>query len=118
MTKELAQQIVDILKGSKDFATEQMPDVVQQYLHFSHVVRPIALVFCIIMLSICIKVCIGLRNVDDIDDMKLREALKMFFCAVGAFSFSVALIVEINANIMLFLTPKVYVLEWLKGFIN
>lgn len=104
----LIQQVVDLIKGSKEFVLSQAPDFIRQFVIYSYLNTLGDLVFSSICLAIVVKCTFYLRkNWDEIED------IGRFFGPVGVIVgglFAVlAMISNLNDLVVIHFAPKVYI---------
>lgn len=116
MTKELAKEIVEILKSTKSLVTEQMPDVVSQYIVAQSSIASMYIwIFGTIsvILLIAFIIYIGLKISDNDTEMLVPTIL--LFSLIFSIPF-ITCLYNIQTNIMIKTAPKAFILEWLSNF--
>jgi hypothetical protein len=126
--KELESKLVEVISSIsdsvgqvKDFTVEQLPDVAQQYILFGMIWETIALAIFLILSACSIKIVIwGIK--------KNRTALDYYdgdygFAAiisggVGSIVFSVLLVAQIQQVLLVFLAPKLYLIQGLANLVK
>ena len=115
---ENAQEIFEWIKQAKDFAVEQSPLVVQELIHYRTVVCGITMcafvfMFLLILIGSITWYYYCLKSTDP-------DTFLIAFCftiipllILGGYSIS-----WINNFLLIYLAPRVYVLEYFKDLIN
>jgi len=116
MTKEIAQEIIKILKNTGGFVAEQAPDVVNQYLTFQIKMTSIYLgisgfICTVILVFFLIWIVLSIKD-KWYDDISTFTIAGTFINLIPFFWF----LCELRSYIMIRTAPKVFVLEWLKTF--
>jgi hypothetical protein len=122
MNKELESKLVEVISSIsdsvtqvKDFAVEQLPDVAQQYILFGMVWEAIALAIFLILSACSIKIVIwGIKN-NAISDTGICAIL---FGGIGSIIFSLLSIAQIQQVLLVFLAPKLYLIQGLANLVK
>lgn len=113
----LIEQVVEIVKGTKDFAVAQAPDFVRQFVIYSYIDTVGWLLFNLVALAAAIGGIMYLRHHwDDLQD--LGQFLgSTGVLVVGGFS-SFGTIANIDDLISLYFAPKVYIVMHIASCLN
>lgn len=125
MNEELQGKLVEIIGSiqtaagkASDFALEQLPDVAQSYVAYGRVSTLTALTVCVgalIAYGLTLRLCFARRNEDDGVSLFFVGILGGVFVAMPAF---IASLVYLNAAILVWLAPKVWLLRELAGLVK
>ncbi len=116
--ERLLKIIADNLEQGKEFVVEQAPDVLQQLILWQKVESLLALCFCACLFLIGtlvfyknIKIINKAKTIDDVASSVIIVTLSG---VVSIFSF-VFIPVTIQAYLVVWIAPKVFIIEYLAG---
>jgi hypothetical protein len=120
--KELESKLVEVISSIsenvtqvKDFAVEQLPDAAQQYLLFGMIWETIGFIIFLLLSAGSIKLLIwGFKN-NAISDTGIFAIL---FGGIGSIIFSLLSIAQIQQVLLVFLAPKLYLIQGLANLVK
>jgi len=120
--KELESKLVEIISSIsdsvgqvKDFAVEQLPDIAQQYILFGMAWEAIAFIFLCLFLTFSIKLLIwGFKNKETHD----AGIFAIQFGGFTSFLFLLLCVVQIKQVLLVFLAPKLYLIQGLANLVK
>jgi hypothetical protein len=126
--KELESKLVEVISSIsdsigqvKDFAVEQLPDVAQQYILFGMIWEAITLAIFLILSACSIKLVIwGIKKNRTELDYYDRDAgfAAIISGGVGSTVFFVLSIAQIQQVLLVFLAPKLYLIQGLVNLVK
>jgi len=107
MTEKLASEIMELLKSTKSFAIEQMPDVVIQKIAYDSIVFiSLGIVSGIAFIIFTIMFLVDFIKYETVSFSALFSVLAGIIASVSWLTY-----------LQIQMATKVYILEWIKGFI-
>jgi hypothetical protein len=129
MNEELQSKLVEVLTGisegvaqAKDFAVEQLPDVAQQYIMFGMVWETTAFAMLIAATGLCCWVFVrgwklALDKKSSYGEAD-RGQLMMLFSSMTGIVFAIFAVVQLRSTLLVWLAPKLYLLQGIAGLVK
>ncbi len=118
MDKLLQQKLVEIIGelqqavvSTKDFVLSQLPDIVQQYIHYTIVSDLFWIVVCLALMIVCIWASFNWFDESDDGGILLITGIPFTLSAI-------AFLVNLTELLKVWLAPKVFLLQALSGLIK
>lgn len=123
LTTELINEILTILKSTKSFVVNQMPDVVQQILHWSIAESALLILIGLGMFVGAVWGLIKIRQkwkdrANHYDDDEFLFIISAIGCVCGGFVSVPIFFINLFSLVKILVAPKIYLLEYFTGLLR